>query len=212
MEVERQNEEKQFWDKFAPKYDHFLKRVIPTYQVIIAKILPYLNPTQNVLEIATGTGAIALEIAENVNKIHGCDISSEMINIAKEKQRNREIGNADFSVKDAYNLNYPQETFDVIIASNVLHILINPEQVLLSVYSVLRNNGILIAPTYCHGNSFKSKVISNIMSIVGFKAYHKWSIPGFENFIISNRFKVIQNDRIEDTIPLAFVAARKCVD
>ena len=209
MDIDRQKKEKIFWDKFAGKYDPFMKRVKPTYDLLIKRIHKYLDSSKDVLEIATGTGIIALEIAQNSKQVYGCDISPEMIKIAVEKLNAAKLHNVEFKVQDAYHLTYKQESFDVVIASNVLHVMLNPEKALSSIYDVLKSNGILIAPTYCHGNSIISKTISFLMTIVGFRAYQKWSINSFRSFLESNKYEIIEFEIIKDKIPLVFAVAKK---
>ncbi|MDG5814729.1 class I SAM-dependent methyltransferase [Chitinispirillales bacterium ANBcel5] len=209
MSKDRQNKEKNFWDNYAKKYDSLIQKIKPTYNLLIGYILEYIDSSKDVLEIASGTGIITLEIAEKANKVYGCDISPEMVNVANEKLNKTKIKNIKFEVQDAYELDYMEESFDIVIASNVLHIMINPERALSSVYKVLKPNGILIAPTYCHGENLITRFISSLMSIVGFKAYQKWSISEFENFTESNKYKIIEFKIIKGKIPLAFVVTKK---
>lgn len=209
MDTDRQNEEKYFWDKFAGKYDPFMNNVKRTYDLLLKKINKYVDSSKNVLEIATGTGTIALEIAKNSKKVRGCDISPGMIKIANEKLDAAKLNNVEFEVQDAYNLKYERGSFDVAIVSNALHVMIEPERALLSIYDVLKPDGILIAPTYCHGNSFISRAISFLMTIAGFKAFHKWSIHSFRRFLESNNYRIVEFEVIKDKIPLAFAVAKK---
>lgn len=207
--MNRTEKEKRFWDKFARKYDPFMKHLKPTYDLLIQRIGGYLDKTKAVLEVATGTGAIALEIAPFVNTVHGCDLSPEMIKVANHKLAQQQIPNLAFSVQDAYHLDFAAGSFDVVIAANVLHIMINPEAALASMQKVLKPNGILIAPTYCHGETFRSRMISAIMSLAGFKAYHKWTVAGFSSFLTNNGFTLDSLEIIPDKIPLAFAVCRK---
>jgi len=209
MDIERQNTEKYFWNNFAPKYDNFIKNLRNTYNLIINKINAYIDSSKTVLEIAAGTGIISLEIAKNAKKVYGCDISQEMIKIAKNKANELQYANLEFDVQDAYHLTYKQESFDIVIASNVLHVMMQPEKALQSAYRVLKPNGILIAPTYCHGNGFISRIISSLMSLVGFKAYQKWSIYTFRNFLETNNYQIIEFEIIKDKIPLVFAVGGK---
>jgi ubiquinone/menaquinone biosynthesis C-methylase UbiE len=147
VDKDRQNKEKKFWDRFAKKYDPFMKSVEPAYDLLIGKINPYLDASKDVLEVAAGTGMISLKIAPHVNKVWGCDLSPEMIKVAKKKLKRLDLTNARFTVQDAYHLDYERGIFDVVIASNALHIMIHPERALASIRQVLKPDGIFIAPT-----------------------------------------------------------------
>lgn len=210
MDISRQNKEKNFWDKFAPKYDLSMKNAKkPTYDLLIRKIKTYLDTSKDVLEVAAGTGVISLEIAPYVNKVCGCDLSSEMIKVAGEKLKRLNVPNIEFSVQDAYNLEYERESFDVVIASNALHVMMNPEMALASIRTVLKPDGVFIVPTYCHGNSVKSRIFSAVMSLAGFKAYHKWSMDSFKIFLETDGYEIIEFELIRDKIPLAFAVVKK---
>jgi ubiquinone/menaquinone biosynthesis C-methylase UbiE len=209
MDDERQKKECVFWDKYAKKYDNFMLKIHFPLESLIQKILPYVDESKNICEIATGTGLISFEIAPQCKEIYACDISEEMIKISKEKQKTQNVSNIEFSVQDAYELNYKHEFFDIVIISNALHVMIHPEKALNSINSVLKKDGILIASTFCHGNSMKTRFISSFMSLFGFKAFNKWSIESYKEFIESNNFEIIEYEIIKDAIPLAFAVAKK---
>lgn len=204
---ERQDKERRFWDKFALKYDSFLNHLKPAYAMIIERIISHTNPSMRILEIATGTGVIILEAAKHVDEAYGCDISPAMIKIARTKAENDTIANVTFSVCDACNLKFSPDSFDMVIASNTLHLLMQPEKALKEIHTVLKTGGLLIAPTYCHGNSLKSRIISGVMGLSGFKAYTKWSVGSFRVFLERNGFSIEEFDIRKDPIPLVFATA-----
>jgi phosphatidylethanolamine/phosphatidyl-N-methylethanolamine N-methyltransferase len=205
----RQNKERTFWDKFARKYDPFMAHMVSTYELMIQRIEGFIDSPKDVLEIATGTGTIALAIAYKSRKVYACDISQEMINVAKEKLATSKVSNVEFKVQDAYDLDYKSESMDVVIASNVLHVMMHPEKALASIHRVLKKDGLLVVGVFCHGNSVKTRIISFFMSLTGFRAYHKWSTQSFNSFLESNNYEIIQNEIFKNKIPSAFVVAKK---
>lgn len=209
MEISRQEKERKFWEGFSDKYDFFIKKADATYSSLFDDIKNELHQEQTVLDVATGTGIIATEIASKVKKVYGCDISPNMIDICKRKAAEKGISNVEFIVCDAYQLQYDTEMFDVVIVNNGLHVMTDPKKALFSINRVLKKGGLLIAPTYCHGNSLMSKLISMIMSIAGFKAYQKWSINSYLYFIEKNKFRIKYSSIKKDIIPLLYVVAIK---
>ena len=82
-----------FWNSYARKYDKFIHRNAKnTYRELIDEIKRIVTPDTEVLEIGTGTGNIAFGIANSVRKITAIDPASEMIKIARQKQKERQIG------------------------------------------------------------------------------------------------------------------------
>lgn len=209
MSVHRGDNERGFWNSFAPKYDSFMKRAGPAYERIVQLVENEVDPADYVLEAACGTGLISMKIAPYVDRYFGCDISPEMIEIARSKTLSSGISNIEFSVQDAYNLNFDDDFFDVVILSNALHIMMEPEKVLASVSRILKSEGLLIAPTYLHGSSMLSRTISSIMGLTGFKAYHRWSAETFTEFIESCGYTILRSIPVKDKIPLLYVSAVK---
>jgi ubiquinone/menaquinone biosynthesis C-methylase UbiE len=97
-----------------------------TYKSVLENIDLELKANQNVLEIGTGTGIISFSICSKVSSIVASDLSPEMVRIAIQKQKDSNIKNIDFQIQDSYNLTFADKKFDVVIASNLLHLLYNP--------------------------------------------------------------------------------------
>jgi ubiquinone/menaquinone biosynthesis C-methylase UbiE len=209
MSIERVDKERGFWSSFAPKYDTFMQRVDSSYERIVHLIENEVDPADYVLEAACGTGLISMRIAPYVDRYFGCDISPEMIEIARNKALSSGIPNIEFSVQDAYNLDFADDSFDAVILVNALHIMLEPEKVLVNIRRILKSEGLLIVPTYLHGSSLLSRIISLIMGISGFRAYHRWSGESFEKFIESCGYTILRSFRIKDKIPLQYISAVK---
>jgi ubiquinone/menaquinone biosynthesis C-methylase UbiE len=206
----RQKKERRFWDRFANYYDSFINKVFrKSYASILENIESDLNSNQDVLEIGTGTGIIPFSICSKVSSIVATDISPKMVHVANRKLTKAKIQNVDFQIQDSYNLTLPDESFDMVIASNLLHLLYEPEKPLNEVKRVLRENGIFIAPTLCAGENTKSKIIASIIgTLSGFKVVNKWSINEFKNMLTKNGFIITKTVIIYDKIPLAYIVMK----
>ena len=148
-------EHKEFWDKNAGRYDRFMRKDRAAYDEMYELIRPIVRH-KTVLELATGTGLIAKHIVNAAAHIEATDASAEMIAEAKRDNRSAKLY---FSVQDMFGLPYTEESFDVVIVSNALHIVPQPEKALQEIKRVLKDDGVLIAPTFTHaGNSFSGMV------------------------------------------------------
>ena len=207
----RQKNERKFWDKYASYYDSFIRNVVgKTYKSILENIDLELNVNQAVLDIGTGTGIIPFAISSKVSSIVATDISPDMIKIAAQKQADLNISNIDFQVQDSYNLTFPDKSFDVVIASNLLHLLYEPEKPLAEVIRVMKDDGIFIAPTFCVGENLRSRVITTVAGIIsGFKIINIWSIRDFKAVLTNNGFKISKNVRIDGIFPLVYIVLKK---
>ncbi|MBF0381962.1 MAG: class I SAM-dependent methyltransferase [Magnetococcales bacterium] len=78
-----------------------------------------LQGDENVLDIATGTGALALEITQQLpnGRVTGVDLSDGMLEQAQKKAIEMGLGNTTFSKMDMTALDFPDENFDAISCS-----------------------------------------------------------------------------------------------
>ena len=158
-------EHKNFWDRNAGRYDRFMRKDGAAYEEMYALIRPVVK-AKTVLEPATGTGLIAKQIVNAAAHIEATDASAEMILEAKRDNRSAKLH---FSVQDMFRLPYADKSFDVVIVSNALHIVPQPEKALQEIKRVLKDDGVLIAPTFTHaGNSFSGKLRAFFMKLAGF--------------------------------------------
>lgn len=207
----RQNKERRFWDRFANYYDSFINKVFSkTYKSILENINSDLDLNYNVLEIGTGTGIIPFSIYSKVSSVTSSDISPEMVRIANQKLIKSEIKNIEFQIQDSYNLTFPDKSFDVVIASNLLHLLYEPEKPIKEIKRVLKDKGIFIAPTLCVGENTKSKIVATMIGLLsGFKVVNKWSYRDFKSMLTDNGLIIDKELRIEDKLLTAYIVMKK---
>jgi len=196
-----------FWNRFARIYDHFMRRFTPDYPTIIARIAQDVGEAQRVLEVATGTGLIALELGEK-HEVDAIDISPAMIAQAEEKMQARGLAGIRFRVGSAYELPWQDGEFDVVICANALHVMAQPERALAEMKRVLKAGGRFIAPTYCHNENRRARFASFFMRLTGFKVYSRYSTIELQDFIESNGFLIESADISKETIPLDYIIAR----
>ncbi len=208
-ETKRQNKERKFWQRLAPRYDKIINRDSDTYEAILEWLIPELNPEMNVLELASGTGAVSLKAAPHVKKLTGCDITEAMVAIAESKAEASGITNCEFLVQDAYHLDFDDNTFDMVIITNALHVMANPELVIREARRVLKDRGLLYVPTYLHGSSFRSMTVSIISSLFGFKVFHRWNREKFIKSVTDEMFRLIHEETLEGLFPLSILAVQK---
>lgn len=148
-------ERKDFWDRNAGLYDRFMRKDKAAYENMYELIRPVVKD-RTVLELAAGTGLIAKNIVRAAKHIEATDASAEMI---AEANRDNRSAKPRFSVQDMFRLPYADKSFDVAIVSNALHIVPNPEKALAEIRRVLKDDGVLIAPTFTHvGNTLRGSI------------------------------------------------------
>ncbi len=178
------------------------------YARMIRMMTDALSSDMDVLEVATGTGLIALGVAGSVRRVEAIDFSPKMIAAAKKKPA---PPNVRFAVADATALPHAEGSFDAAIISNALHIMPDPEKVLANIARVLKPGGLLIAPTYSHGHLREStwNLNAKVLRWIGFETYSKWTPEEYLAFIRENGFRVERWEVMRAAFPLVYVEARK---
>ena len=199
-------EHKNFWDKNAGRYDRFMRKDRAAYDEMYELIRPVVK-AKTVLELATGTGMISKNIVNAAAHIEATDASAEMIAEAKRDNHSTKLH---FSVQDMFRLPYTEESFDVVIVSNALHIVPQPEKALAEIHRVLKDDGVLIAPTFTHaGNSFSGKVKAFFMKLAGFPLHSKWTSHEYLAFLRENGWTVQKSTVLKASFPLTYTECVK---
>ena len=199
-------EHKDFWDKNANRYDRFMRKDRAAYEEMYELIRPVVKG-KTVLELATGTGLIAKHIVTAAAHIEATDASGEMIAEAKRDSRSAKLY---FSVQDMFCLPYAGKSFDVVIVSNALHIVPQPEKALAEIHRVLKDDGVLIAPTFTHAeNSFSGKVRAFFMKLAGFPLHSKWTSEEYLAFLRQNGWTVRKSAVLKASFPLTYAECVK---
>ena len=201
---------KEFWQRVAKIYAPFMKGNSFLYEEICDNIIGSLNDEMDVLELACGSGQLSFSLSKYVRSYVASDFSEKMI---VEASKNNFNENLLFTVQDATNLSYKDNSFDVIIISNALHIMPYPKKALKEIKRVLKHNGILFAPTFIHGNGAAYRLRIRMMELIGFKTFYKWTEKEFVMFLEENGFEVNEHMILGDTLtPLCYVKAKQCIN
>ena len=199
-------ERKDFWDRNAGLYDRFMRKDGAAYEMMYEMIQPVVRH-KTVLELATGTGLIAKHIVNAAALVEATDASTEMIAEAK---RDNHSAKLHFSVQDMFRPPYADQSFDVVIVSNALHIVPQPEKALQEIKRVLKDDGTLIAPTFTHaGNSFRGKVNAFFMRLAGFPLHSRWTSEEYLRFLRWNGWTVRKSTVLKASFPLTYAECVK---
>lgn len=155
----------EMFDNIAPKYD-FLNRSLSMGIDVLwrrkaIKMLADLKP-QVVLDVATGTGDVALEIHKQLKpeRIVGLDLSPGMLEVGKQKVGKKGLSDTiEMVVGDSENLPFEDNTFDAITVAFGVRNFENLNAGLAEMNRVLKPGGKLIVLEFSHPKSFPFKQI-----------------------------------------------------
>lgn len=205
------------FDTISGDYDG-LNRVISfgidvKWRKKVVKLVKAQQP-KTILDIATGTGDLAIAMADtNAEKIIGLDISSGMLEIGKEKVDNKGLtSKIEMVLGDSENMPFEDDTFDAITVAFGVRNFENLKKGLKEILRVLKPNGIFViletsVPTktpYKQGYSFYTK---NILPLIGRtfskdKSAYKYLSESASNFpygeALNNILREIGFTNVED--------------
>ena len=142
------------FDTVASGYDHPSLSFFPETAKRLVEHLQ-LNPTDNLLDVCTGTGCVALTAAEKLTqgKVTGIDLSSGMLQQATNKAASKGLSNTEFQQMDLEHLEFPQGSFDVATSSFGLFFLEDMTQGLTKIASTVKEGGKVAITTFT-GDAF----------------------------------------------------------
>ena len=97
----------------------------------------------DILDVGTGTGFFAILLAEKGHRVEGIDLTPAMLEEARILAKQRNLG-ITFQEMDAQNLEYPNDSFDVVISRNLTWTLPDPESAYAEWFRVLKPGGVLL--------------------------------------------------------------------
>lgn len=120
-----------------------------------------LGEAEEVLDVATGTGRLALQIAglKPGLQVTGCDISTEMLNVAADKAETRNmLDRTAWEKGDAKDLPYDDNSFDVVTAQRFLHLVEDHQPYVEEMKRVARD-----AVIYDYFNAWSARVYDSLL-------------------------------------------------
>lgn len=106
----------------------------------ICEVIPQAT-SESVLDLGCGTGRIALPLSSKAFHVVGIDRSSAMLEVCRSKLERERL----FLVQgDACDLPFPDNTFGVVTAVSVLHVVDSASSAIAEIHRVLRPGGYLI--------------------------------------------------------------------
>ena len=200
-----------FWDQVAGVYDVFVNVVNgKTHKVLCRIVADFIEAEDTVLECACGTGLLSAVIAGKCRQLTATDFAPKML---KRAEKNcAAYNNVQFMQADILSLDFPDNSFDKVVAGNVIHLLDEPLKALGELNRVCRPGGLLIIPTYMNRN--RKGETSSFAAVVGkagadFK--RQFTVESYRQFFPDAGYKDVKITLAEGRIPCAVAAmTKKC--
>jgi len=124
----------------------------------------HLNSHERVLEVGVGTG-LSLPLYPAIVRVTGIDISQEMLDIARNRVEEDQLGHVDELLEmDAEALEFPDASFDKVVAMYVISVVPNPTKVVDEMRRVCKPNGEIFIVNHFHSQRPIIREMENLLS------------------------------------------------
>ena len=187
-------------------YDYFFGPTLQAGRLESMARLP-LSAGDSVLEVGVGTGINALLYPKNC-RVTGIDFSGSMLTKATRRFDHHGVRNVELLQMDAAELEFDDETFDLVYAPFVISVVPDPVKVVREMHRVCRVDGhVVVLNHFLSENRLLSRaerLISPLTVHIGFKA--DLDLPGF---IAQSGFRPISIERVNVPKLWSLVTFRK---
>ena len=150
---------KEYWNDRAEGFADLRRKEFhsPKYQEWRQELIQHIEPVRHedgrplrVLDIGCGPGFFSIILSQEGCTCHGIDMSPEMVKVAQELALEELDSTTDdshhpqFSIMDCEHMTFPDESFDIVVARNVMWNLPHPEEAYKEWLRVLKPGGMLL--------------------------------------------------------------------
>ena len=198
-----------FWDRVAWVYDIFADGINrKANRALCAAAAGWLRPEDEVLECACGTGLLTGVMAPRCRSLVATDFSARMLRQARKKYGS--FGNLRFAQADILRLPFPDESFDVVVAANVIHLLDQPLRALGELDRVCRPGGRIILPTYMNETERgTTNPVSGAIGRAGADFKREFTLESYRQFLSDAGYPDADYTLCRGRIPCAVAVLRK---
>ncbi|MFQ3244736.1 MAG: ubiquinone/menaquinone biosynthesis C-methylase UbiE [Arenicella sp.] len=188
---------KKYYDKYGADYHQ--ERSDTYYYSFINEIetsvIEDVGRGKKTLEIGCGTGIILKQVSIIADEAWGMDLSSGMLENAREMNLNVVEGNA-------ISIPFPDDSFDVVYSFKVLPHVIEIDKAMSEISRVLRNDGVAVLEFY---NPISLKGLANKLAGALKKVYITYHSPKQVESLVSEHFKIEKVIGARIITPFAYI-------
>jgi len=156
-------EDGKYWDRASKNYDKNDK-IDGNYLKMMEITRKFVDGNDVVMDLGCATGSISIDISDFAGEVLGLDISSRMIEIARKKPEKYKKKNIRFQRSTIFDEGFKENSFDAIIAFNILHLMDNTDKVMSRVNELLKPGGVLVSSTPCLGD--KGNLTTSVIKLI----------------------------------------------
>jgi phosphatidylethanolamine/phosphatidyl-N-methylethanolamine N-methyltransferase len=167
------------YEKLANSYDIFFGRTLNAGRALAYQQMD-IQPHDRILEVGVGTGISAKAYPTNCT-VTGIDLSSSMLEIARQRVAEHRLHHIRLLEMDAAALTFPANSFDIVYAPYLINVVSDPLKVVREMRRVCRPGGKIVFVNHFRSENFilsrLERAISPLTVHIGFKS--DFDLSGF---------------------------------
>ncbi|MBI4508124.1 MAG: class I SAM-dependent methyltransferase [Deltaproteobacteria bacterium] len=194
-----------YWERHAQRYDSSLRllgRPLPRMLELTSRAVA---GCRRVLEVAAGTGLVTTAIGKVAGEVIATDYAAAMVSLLQQRVRDQGLANVRCEQADIHALPYESGAFDAVVAANVLHLVPDFPKAIASLRRVLRPDGKLVTPTFCHDETALSWMVSRALALTGFPGQRRFTVGTLEAALAKEGLRVTHVETLPGLIPIGYV-------
>jgi SAM-dependent methyltransferase len=194
-----------YWERYAAGYDRSLVPLGRPLPRMLEMVGAAVAGAGRVLEVAAGTGLVTPVLARSVEKVVATDYATAMVDKLRARVAEQELENVRCEQADIYELRYESGSFDAVVAANVLHLVPDLPAAVAALRRVLKPDGLLVVPTFCHDETAVSWVVSRLLAVTGFPGHRRFSVRSFRESLELNGVQLRCVETLPGLIPICYL-------
>ena len=195
-----------FWDKVANVYDITQAINSKVYREMLELVEQLIPEGARVLDTAAGTGQLSFAAAKKAEMVVCTDLSVKMLENARKKAQKQGVSNIRFEARNIFDLIDDSESYDAVMAGNVLHLLNDPHAALRELYRVTKKGGLLILPTYVNESK---PLLVELYKKVGFDPARDFTPSDYRKMLEDSGLGRVKARLIRGRVPCCFAVIKK---
>ncbi|WP_028505466.1 class I SAM-dependent methyltransferase [Ruminococcus sp. FC2018] len=198
-----------FWDNVSGVYDVFEDVYNgDVNKKVSMNVASYLDKEDTVLELACGTGMITRCAAPACKKLVATDFSVGML---KKTQDNCfGLKNIVFRKADIMDIKCKDESFDKVIAGNVIHLLDDPDKAVAQMNRVCKKGGLIIIPTYINKDEQGNQnLFTQIVDKAGAGFKRQFTLESYKQYFEQLGYEDVEINFFDGRVPCAVAVLKR---
>lgn len=155
-----------YWTQASDNYGRIIDDELNSFRPAVWKSIILgevaTNKPLNILDVGTGPGFFSIILSQAGHEVTGIDCSKGMLEIAKKNAKKHGVWPV-LKIMDSQELNFEDNSFDLILSRNVTWTLKNPTAVYESWYRILKPGGkLLIFDANWHHHYFDDELMKEV--------------------------------------------------